>query len=433
MGKTTKIALIAFSLAIAFMAGSYSRQVWQSQPSRVEAGQPTKTAGAATDDRPIAYWYDSMNPSFHSDKPGVAADGMKLLPKYQDQLDKMEGMPSGSVMLSGDQQQLIGVKTAPVMIADLSRTLRTVGHVEADETRIAHVHTKFQGWIAKVYVDFVGQLVHKGDPLFSVYSPELVATQQEYLIALRSRDTLSKGIYREIGGDPDALVNSALQRLRLWDISEDQLATLARTGEVTRTLLVLSPVTGYVLTREAYENASTMPDKELYTVADLSHIWVTADIYEYEASAIRLGQSARMSLSYKPGKKYDGKISYIYPSVDPNTRTLKVRLEFANPGIDLKPNMFADIELTVGSGRSLQVPAEAVLDSGTRKIVFVAKGDGNFEPREIRVAEQIDGRYVVISGLEANETIVTSGNFLIDSESNLKSMSAPAHQHGSSK
>ncbi len=422
------------SLAVAIVALGYV--YW---PSRAESDSAETGSGqhagheAAQAERPIAYWYDSMNPSFKSDKPGLAPDGMQLVPKYQDELDKMQGSTPGMVMLTADQQQLIGVRTAPVQVAGLSRTVRTVGRIEPDETRIAHIHTKFQGWIDKVYVDFVGKLVHKGDPLFTVYSPELVATQQEYLIALKSRETLSKGIYREIGGDPDALVKSALQRLRLWDVTEDQLARLEQSGEVTRTMQMVSPIDGYVQMREAYENASTMPDKELYTIVDLRQVWVNVDIYEYEAALIGIGQKAAMSLSYNPGKTYEGTVSYIYPSVDPNTRTLKVRLEFSNPNMKLKPNMFADIQLTAGSGRALQVPAEAVLDSGTRKIVFIAKEGGHFEPREIQVSQKIDGQYVVTSGLQANEMIVTSGNFLIDSESRLVSAGAPAHQHGPKK
>lgn len=420
MSKQKRFIIIAALLAIALAV--------------VQAAQHVRHEPPAPAERPIAYWYDPMHPAYRSDKPGIAPDcGMKLVPMYQDEMEEVQGMASGTVMLTPEQQRLIGVRTAPVQIADLSRTIRTVGRIEPDETRIAHIHTKFQGWIDKVYVDFVGKLVHKGDPLFTVYSPELVATQQEYLIALKSRQTLSKGIYREIGGDPDALVKSALQRLRLWDITEDQLARLEQTGEVTRAMMMVSPIDGYVLSREAYENASTMPDKELYTIVDLSRVWVNADIYEYEAAFVRTGQKAAMSLSYNPGKSYEGVVSYIYPSLDPNTRTLKVRLEFPNPALDLKPNMFADIDLTVVAGRALQVPAEAVLDSGTRKLVFIAKPDGRFEPREIQVGQKIDGKFVVISGLAPNEQIVISGNFLIDSESKLTSAGAPPHQHESKK
>jgi membrane fusion protein, copper/silver efflux system len=390
-------------------------------------------AGHETTDRIVAYWYDSMNPDYKSDKPGNAPDGMKLVPKYQDEIEKMQDMPPGTVMLPPDKQQLIGVRTAPVEVADLSRTVRTVGRIETDETGIARVHTKFQGWIDKVYADFVGKLVRKGDPLFTVYSPELVATQQEYLIALKSKATLSSGIYREIGGDPDLLVKSALQRLRLWDISEDQLSRLERTGEMSRTLLLVSPIDGYITTKEVYENTFVTPEKELYTIADLSRIWVNLDIYEYEAAYIRLGQKAKMTLSYNPGKVYEGTVSYIYPTLDPNTRTLKVRLEFPNPALDLKPNMFADVELDISAGRALQVPSEAVLDSGTRKIVFIAQPGGYFEPRDIQVGSKSDGKFTITSGLKAGEIIVTSGNFLIDSESKLSSSAAPAHQHGGAK
>jgi len=432
MSTRRKSILVLLVLAATVVAGWYIYR-----PVRVQSGSAEEpqhaTHGTALPDRPIAYWYDPMNPSQHSDKPGLAPDGMKLVPKYQDELDRMEGMSPGAVMLSPEQEQLIGVRTAAVQLADLSRTIRTVGHIEADETRIAHIHTKFQGFIDKVYVNFIGKLVHKGDPLFTVYSPELVATQQEYLVALKSRETLSKGIYKEIGGDPDLLVKSALQRLRFWDIPEEQIENLTRSGQVMRTMLIESPIDGYVLTREAFENASTNPEKELYSIADLRHIWVTADIYEYEAPFVRLGQRAQISLSYLPGKTYIGKVSFVYPTVDPNTRTMKVRLEFPNPAMDLKPNMFADVQLMVGAGRAIEIPAEAVLDSGTRKVVFVAKGEGNFEPREIQVGEKVNGKYVVISGLQPNEMIVTSGNFLIDSESNLKSMGTPEHQHGSQK
>jgi RND family efflux transporter MFP subunit len=402
-----------------------------------QAGNDEKNTAAHTEhadgNRKIAYWYDAMNPSFKSDQPGTAPDGMKLVPMYEDQLAAMSSMPAGTVMLSADKQQLIGVRTAVVEVADLSRTIRTVGRIESDETRIARIHTKFQGWIDKVYIDFVGKLVQKGDPLFTVYSPELLATQQEYLIARKARVALSSGINREIGVDPDALVQSALQRLRLWDISEDQLARLEQTGETSRTLLFVSPIDGYVTTKEVFENTFVTPDKELYTIVDLSKVWVNVDIYEYEAPYIRLGQQAQMTLSYNSGKTYEGTVSYLYPTLDPNTRTLKVRLEFPNPSLALKPNMFADVELRIGAGRTLQVPAEAVLDSGVRKIVFISKPGGYFEPREIQVGSKMDGKFVVTSGLKPGETIVTSGNFLIDSESKLSSSAAPAHAHGEGK
>lgn len=388
----------------------------------------------AAGERKVAYWYDAMNPGYKSDKPGTAPDGMQLVPMYQDELEKMKDMPPGTVMLTPDKQQLIGVRTGQVQVADMSRTLRTVGRVETDQTKIAHIHAKFQGWIDEVYVDFVGKLVRKGQPLFSIYSPELLATQQEYLIALRAQKLLSNDTYREIGGNAGSLLDSARQRLKLWDISEEQIERLEKTGEVTRTMVLNSPVDGYVLTREAYPAKTFVtPDKELYTIVDLSTVWINLDIYEYEAPFVTTGYVARMTLPYAPGKSYTGVLTYIYPEVDLNTRTLKARLEFPNQNLELKPGMYADIELQIRIGSKLQVPAEAVLDSGTRKIVFVAKPGGYFEPREIQVGAKFDGRFIVNSGLEPGEMIVTSGNFLIDSESQLSASGGGAHAHGGKK
>jgi multidrug efflux pump subunit AcrA (membrane-fusion protein) len=394
------------------------------------AAEPDAHGEHSKGERKVAYWYNAMNPSEKYDTPGTASDGMALVPKYQDELDAMANMPPGTVMLSPDKQQLIGVRTAQVQVADMSRTVRTVGRIETDQTKIARIHTKFQGWIDKVFVNFVGKPVSKGQPLFSIYSPELVATQQEYLLALRARKLLGNPTYLEIGGDPNALVASARQRLKLWDISDEQIERLENTGEATRTMVLNSPVDGYVMTREAYDNTFVMPDKELYTIADLSTVWVNLDIYEYEAPFVAAEYPAEMRLPYAPGKTYKGKVAYIYPELDVNTRTLKARLEFPNTNLELKPGMFADVELKIPVGRKLQVPAEAVLDSGTRKIVFIAKPDGYFEPREVQVGAKLDGRFVVEEGLKPGETIVTSGNFLIDSESRLTASEAPAHAHG---
>ncbi|MBI4473628.1 MAG: efflux RND transporter periplasmic adaptor subunit [Acidobacteria bacterium] len=414
-------------------ASASETQVVDHSQHQAAEEQPEHT-GHAEGERQIAYWYDPMHPQYKSDKPGTAPDcGMNLAPMYQDELEKMADMPPGAVMLTPDKQQLIGVRTGTVEVADLSRTLRTVGRVETDQTKIARVHAKYQGWIDEVYVDFVGKQVRKGQPLFSIYSPELVATQQEYLIALRAQKLLTNETYREIGGNANSLLDSAIQRLRLWDISEDQIERLEKTGEVTRTLVLNSPVDGYVMMREAYPKTAITPDKELYTIVDLSTVWINLDIYEYEAPFVTTGYTARMTLPYAPGKSYKGTVTYIYPDVSLETRTLKARLEFPNPNLELKPGMYADIELEIRIGRKLQIPAEAVLDSGTRKVVFVAKPGGYFEPREIQVGAKFDGRFIVDSGLEAGETIVTSGNFLIDSESRLSSTAGGAHAHGEKK
>jgi RND family efflux transporter MFP subunit len=377
-----------------------------------------KSAG----ERKVLYWYDPMHPAYKSDKPGIAPDcGVQLVPKYADEEEGMEKMPPGTVMISSVKQQLIGVRTGTVQRQRLNRTIRTVAQVQVDETRIARIHVKIAGWVEQVNVDFVGKLVKKGQPLFSLYSPELVSTQQEYLIALRAEKDLSSSPFAEVSQGSQSLLQAARERLRLWDISEDQIRKLEQTGEVSRTMVLYSPIDGFVMKRNVFERSYVTPDTELYEIADLSTIWVNAEIYEYEVPYVRVGQPATMHLSYFPGRTYTGKITYIYPTIDPTTRTAKVRLEFFNPGFELKPDMFAEVQLQIDHGTQVIVPQEAVLDSGTEQVVFVSHPGGYFEPRKIQIGPRLDDRIVVLAGLKPGETIVTSGNFLIDSESRLKS------------
>ena len=382
----------------------------------------TMSSQKSSGEREVLYWYDPMHPGYKSDKPGIAPDcGMDLVPKYADEMEAMEGRPPGTVMLSAEKQQLIGVRTAEVRREPLVRTIRTVGSLEGDETKIARIHVKVEGWVEKVYVDFVGKLVKKGQPLFSLYSPELVSTQQEYLIARRGEKYLGDSPYREAAKGAESLLRAARARLALWDISEEQIKKLEETGEVTRTMTLYSPIDGFVMSRNLYEQIHITPGKQLYEIADLSHIWVNVDIYEYEVPYVKLGQPAIMRLSYFPGKVYNGHVTYVYPTLDPKTRTVRVRLEFPNPDFELKPDMFADVELKINYGVQTLVASEAVLDSGMRQIVFVAKPGGFFEPREVQVGARLENQYIVLSGLKPGETIVTSGNFLIDSESRLSS------------
>lgn len=376
---------------------------------------------ASQGERKVLFWYDAMNPQNHYDKPGKAPDGMDLVPKYADEGANMENMPVGTVKLSQAKQQLIGVQTSTVQREKLFRTIRAVGQLTADETKLAHVHLKVSGWIDQVYVDYVGKLVKKGDPLFTLYSPDLVATEQEYLIARRGKQYLGNSTFPEASQGADSLLSSARERLRLWDISDDQIKKLDETGEVTRTLTFYSPIDGFVLDRKAFPQTNVTPDMELYTMADLSTIWATAEIYEFEVPYVSVGQQAQMHLSYFPGKTYSGRVTYIYPTVDPQTRTVKVRLEFRNPDFELKPQMYSDVMLNIDYGSQVVVPQAAVLDSGERQTVFVALADGYFEPREIKTGAKVDEKVIVLSGLKPGETIVTSGNFLIDSESRLSS------------
>jgi membrane fusion protein, copper/silver efflux system len=310
----------------------------------------------------------------------------------------------------------------------LAREIHTSGQFVADESRLAHVHVKVSGYIEKVFADFPGQSVRKGQPLFTVYSPDLVATQQEYLIAKRGERSMGSAEFPSVSQGAQSLLASARERLKLWDISDAQIEKLDRTGEVSRTMTIYSPVSGVIQERKAFPNTAVNPDTDLYTVADLSRLWVNADIYEYEAPYVRVGQPAEVRLSYFPGKVWRGRINFIYPQMDAQTRTLKVRIDLPNPGLQLKPQMFADVTVKVDYGDSVVVPEEAVLDSGREQTVFVAQGEGRFVPRKVTAGAHVDGKVVILSGLKAGDTVVTSGNFLVDSESQLRS-ATEAMQH----
>jgi membrane fusion protein, copper/silver efflux system len=369
-------------------------------------------------DKKVLYWYDPMHPNYKSDKPGIAPDcGMDLVPMYEGQ----GGIENGMIKVTAERQQALGVRTAQVEDKVISRTLRTSGQVVPDETRIAHVHVKTPGWIENVYVDFVGQTVKKGQPLFTIYSPDLVATQEEYLIAKKGQQSLGASPYKDVAHNSQSLLDSARQRLELWDLTDAQIKRLDETGEVNRTITVYSPVTGYVTDRKAFPHASVTGDSDIYTITDLSRIWVTADVYESELPYVKVGQPALIKLSYIPGKTFNGKVTYNYPTLDPQTHTAKVRIDVPNAGLMLKPNMFADVELQIRYGKHMVVPEGAVLNSGTRQVVFVVHEDGEFEPREVTIGPTVDGQTIIEFGLEKGETIVSSGNFLLDSESRMKS------------
>jgi Cu(I)/Ag(I) efflux system membrane fusion protein len=393
--------------------------------------QPAAPTTGSAAERKILYWEDPLNPSTRSDKPGKTPDGFDLVPVYADQGLSSQSLPPGSVRISPERQQLIGVQYGQVGREALSRTIRTVGKVTYDETRVTRVQTKVAGWIDKVYVDFIGRLVKRGQPLFSLYSPELVSTQQEFLLASRARDQLGNSSVKEIAANAVSLYDSARERLRLWDISDEQIRELEQRGTPAKTMTLYSPITGFVITRNAFPGQRVTPEAELYTIADLRTVWVLADVYEYEVPMIKLSQPATMTLAYFPGRTYRGRVTYIYPQLDNMTRTLKVRLEFQNPKDELKPDMYANVDLRIDYGDQLAVPQEAVLDSGTEQIVFVARKDGYFEPRKVRLGQKVGTSFIVLGGLTAGEQVVTSANFLIDSESQLKSaLGGMAGGHG---
>jgi len=382
--------------------------------------------------RKVLYWYDEMEPTHHYNQPGKAPDGMDLVPQYADQnlspakaevnpsMANMTDMPMGTVVIAPDKQTLAGVRTTLVERKPLTRDIRTTAQIVADETRIAHVHVKVSGYIDQVQVDFVGQLVKKGQPLFTLYSPELVSTEEEYLIAKRGNATLGNAPFKEIAQGARSLFESTRQRLKLWDITDDQIKELDQTGKVSKELTFYSPITGFVTDRKAFPQTSVTPETELYTVSDLSTVWADVDVFEYEVPYVHLGQHVSLSMSYYPGKTYTGPITYIYPTVDPQTRTVKVRIQIANQDFALKPQMFADAQILVNYGTKVVVPQESVLDSGTAQQVFVVHPGGVFEPRKVTLGPAVDGSVAILSGLKAGETVVTAGNFLIDAESQLK-------------
>ena len=419
-----------FLAALAFAFRDSLRSWLQANEASRPGRQVPASGGLKPGEGKVLYYRDQMNPAHRSDRPGMDAMGMPFVPVYADEAQAPAGPSAGTVKITPQRQQLIGVETATVQLENLQRTINTVAQIQPDETRIAHVHVKVNGWIDQVYAAFVGQLVKKGQPLFTFYSPDLVSTQQEYLIARRGQKTLGSSPFPDVSQGADSLLQAARERLRLWDISDDQIRQLEETGEVSRTLTLYSPVTGFVLDRKAYPQVAVTPDMDLYAVADLSTIWALADVYEYEAPYVRVGQRAQMRLDYMPGRVFSGRVAYINPQVDPQTRTLKVRLESANRGFELKPGMFAQVQLKIDYGRQIAVPQEAVLDSGTVQTVFVTRPDGYFEPRRVQVGAKLDDRVIVLSGLRDGETIVRSGNFLIDSESQLKGAIAGMQQRG---
>jgi len=327
--------------------------------------------------------------------------------------------PVPTVVLSPDKVQLIGVRTAVAAYYTVDRQIRTVGKVEPDETRLAFVNTKVAGWVKKLYVSYIGQNVVKGQPLLSIYSPDLVTAQDEYLLALHAKTTPAKEGFEDVAASQQSLIDSAKRRLLLWDITEEQITELEKSGKPKTDMILQAPLDGIVLEKMVLEGTYVQPGMNLYRIADLSNVWIIADIYEYEAPLVKIGQEARVSLAYEPGESFSAAVVYIYPVLDPTTRTIKVRLTAKNPHLKLKPEMFANVEVTTTSGKRLAIPTEAVLDSGLRKIVYVEKKPGVYEMRDVRLGVSGERYVQVLSGIQQGEKVVTSGNFLIDSESQL--------------
>ncbi len=378
------------------------------------------TGGAATakgpGERKIKHWVAPMDPTYIRDEPGKSPMGMDLVPVYEDE------SATGSVIeIDPVTQQNMGVRTAQVVRRDLHRTIRTVGIVEYDEPNQFSVNNKISGWVEKLYVNETGEFVKKGQPLLELYSPELVSAQEEYLLALNNREKLAESSFPEISRGAERLLESSRKRLKYWDISDRQINRLRDTGEVKKTLTLYAPYDGIISMKMAYEGMKAPAGMELFRISDISNVWINADIYEYELPWVKVGQEATVELPYK-SEKIQGKIDMIYPYMEAKTRTVKARIVLENPKYELKPDMYVNVIIKAREVKDvLAVPAEAIIDSGNRKTVFVALGGGKFEPRQVKTGLRgEEGNMQVEEGLLPGEWVVTSAQFMLDSESQLR-------------
>jgi RND family efflux transporter MFP subunit len=378
--------------------------------------------------------------------PALATTGGHAVPSTEG--EAMAGMDTGdegypteatgnAVYISPARQQLIGVRTAAVETRTLNATIRTVGTLAYDETRVAEIHPKISGWVERTFVDFVGKPVWRGQPLLTIYSPDLVATQSEYLLALKAQRELGDSAFPETRSGAESLLAATRDRLRLWDITDAQITELERTGQTRRTMTLYSPFDGVVLERNTYAGQYITPETSTAKIADLSTVWAIGQIFEYEARAVKIGDRAEIELPYgRAARRLTGRITFIYPDINPETRRARVRIELKNPGLQFKPESYVTVILRRTAAAQLAVPKEAVLDNGATRYAILAHPNGYFEPREIELGEPVDEFFPVLTGLAAGDRVVTSAQFLIDSETNLqaamKAMSMPGMDVGNS-
>jgi Cu(I)/Ag(I) efflux system membrane fusion protein len=384
---------------------------------------PAPAAGAPAaplKERKIKYWVSPMDPGYVRDKPGKAPCGMDMVPVYEDAGGEAE--TPGVIAVSPATVQSMGVRTARVEVRPLSRLTLAVGLVNFNERNLSTITTKVNGWLERLYVNATGDPVRKGQALVSIYSPDLVSSQEEYLLAVRNLKAMQKSPVKEMVDGARRLAEASRRRLAYFDISAAQIEALERTGEVKKNLTLVSPANGIVTKRLVTQGMYVQAGMPLLEVADLSTVWVDADIYQYELPWIKVGQPVAMSLDYLPGETFPGKIDYIYPYLKEATRTAKVRLRFANPGLKLKPEMFAQVRIeSAVAHQAVVVPADAVIDTGLKQHVFIALGGGRFEPREVKLGVLgDDGVREVLSGLKGGEDVVTSAQFMLDSESRFR-------------
>ncbi len=396
-------------------SGSHAEGTTASGAVSPGAGAPTP----AKKERKLLYYRNPMGLPDTSPTPKKDPMGMDYIAVYEGEESNEPSSPN-QIRISTDKVQKLGVRSEAASLRALDKIVRAAGRIEPDERRTYAISPKFEGYVERLHVNVTGQPVGKGQPLFEVYSPELVSAQREYAIAAQGVEAL-----KDAGGTAQAgmkqLAESSLQRLKNWDISEEQVKALAKAGETKRTLTFRSPVSGIVTEKKALQGMRFMPGEALYMIADLSAVWVVADVFEQDIGLVKMGAKAKVRINAYPDKLFEGKVSYVYPTLNAATRTVPVRVELANPGMLLKPSMFAQVELPVSAkGAVVTVPTSAVIDSGTRQIVLVQQGEGRFEPREVKLGARSDTYVEVIDGVKDGELVVVAANFLIDAESNLK-------------
>jgi len=407
-----KILIYILVLAVISTAGYF---VWAKWISRTGESNGMLANNGQSE---IDYYHCGMHPQITSDKPGKCPIcGMTLTPVYKTNLQHNDGI----VQIDPAMVQNIGVKTEIVMQRKLTHTIRTTGRVDYDETKQTYITTKFSGWIEKLYVDYTGKPVQKGQLLFEVYSPELVAVQQEYLQAKHYSSVMKSANDSVFQRGANDLLRSANKKLMYWDISSAQIKELELTGNVKKTLTIYSPFSGIIIEKNIFEGMQIQAGTNLLKLADISEMWVYADVYENELSRVRKGDSVELELPYNAGKSLHGKVSYIYPYLQDETRTVKVRIDFANEIEALKKDMYVTVKIipTI-SIDAIAVPEQAVIHSGSRNVIVLSLGDGKFKSVDVKLGALSDGYYEVLEGISEGELIVTSSQFLIDSESNLK-------------
>jgi Cu(I)/Ag(I) efflux system membrane fusion protein len=417
---TRNLTLILASLT---SAGLGAGAVWLASHRGHDHVTP---AAAAAEKKQV--WICPMHPTVVDDRESdCPICGMKLVPMEQvpEAAEATRGL--ATVTIDPARQQLIGLRTAAVAMGPVGAAWRTVGRVAVDETRVRHINVKFSGFVERIHVDFIGKPVARGQTLFTIYSPDVVAAQEEYLLAVKTRGTLGGSLV----SSGDSLVEAARRKLQLWDISASDIERLERTGQVVKALPLRSPIAGVVVKKDVVEGMQLEAGAMPYEIVDLSKVWVLADVYESELARVKVGMPATLTLKAFPQRRFGGNVAFIDPVLDPQTRTVKVRLSFANPDGELRPEMFGEVVLESPLREGLRIPADAVIHSGTRAVAFVALGEGKLQPREVKLG-QGDGQFVeVIDGLGEGEQVVTRANFLVDSESRLRaSLAAMAAESG---